>query len=141
MSDISKETTNAKTEKVEAKQKRVGFIGRLLGRNKKNELTAAHRRHIRHACSCIGTMSIVNRSLAFEGIVSEIAQGGIKFRPAKTYLQDRKGVQISIEFGGMRLTGKIVATRADGYGIALFEQVGDERIDAFLSEYGAQRAA
>ncbi|MFK7901887.1 MAG: hypothetical protein AB8B49_03495 [Nitratireductor sp.] len=107
----------------------------LRKRNKKTDGTAAARRHIRHECKAIGVLSIINRSISLEGIVLEIARGGIKFRPAKVHLLDRKGDQVSVSIGGLQLTGKIVAVRNDGYGIALFDELEDDVLDPFLEEY------
>lgn len=99
--------------------------------------SAAQRRHTRHECSSIGILSIANRSISLEGIVTEISKGGIKFRPASTHLLNRNGTQISVSFSTFRGTGKIVATRSDGYGVALFDELSDEVIEAFLKEQAA----
>lgn len=96
------------------------------------------RRHARHECSCIGVMSIVNRSTFFEGIISQISKGGLRFRPAKHYLLEHKNTQVLFEFGNLSVAGKIVATRPDGYGVALFDEIDEEKLEAFLAEYGGQ---
>lgn len=119
-------------------KQRAGFFGRIFQRNKKPVLTAAHRRHARHPCSCIGKVSVANRALALEGLVTEVALGGIKFRPAKVYLLDMRGVQVSIEFGGLKVVGKIVATRPDGYGIALFDQLDEDTVDELVAQFGTE---
>lgn len=100
--------------------------------------SAAQRRHTRHECSSIGVLAIVNRSTSLEGIVTEISKGGIKFRPASTHLLNRNGTQISVSFASIRVTGKIVATRVDGYGIALFEELDDTVMQEFLREQSDQ---
>lgn len=107
----------------------------LRKRNSKSQGTVAQRRHKRHDCSAISVLSILNRSISIEGIVQEISRSGIKFRPAKVYLLDRKGEQVSISIGGLQLSGKIVAVRKDGYGIALFDELEDDVLEPFLSEY------
>lgn len=117
-------------------KKRAGFFGRIFRRNKAPILTAANRRHARYPCSAIGKVSVANRALALEGLVTEIALGGIKFRPAKVYLLDMRGVQVSIEFGGLKVVGKIVATRTDGYGIAFFDQLEEATLDDLVSQFG-----
>ena len=94
--------------------------------------SAAQRRHTRHGCSTLGVLSIINRSITLEGIVTEISKGGIKFRPATTHLLNRNGTQVSINFSTIRATGRIVATRSDGYGIALFDELEDDILDEFL---------
>ena len=104
------------------------------------ESNAAQRRHTRHDCSSIGVLAIVNRSTSLEGIVTEISKGGIKFRPASTHLLNRNGTQISVSFASIRVTGKIVATRVDGYGVALFEELEDDVMEQFLLEQQEQSA-
>lgn len=100
--------------------------------------SAAQRRHTRHECSSLGVLAIVNRSTSLEGIVTEISKGGIKFRPASTHLLNRNGTQISVSFASIRVTGKIVATRVDGYGVALFEELDDDVLKDFLREQSEQ---
>lgn len=119
-------------------KQRAGLFGRFFRRKKKTILTAANRRHARYPCSCIGKVSIGNRALTLDGLVTEVALGGIKFRPAKVYLLDMRGVQVSIEFGGMKVVGKIVATRPDGYGIAFFDQLEENTLDELVSEFGIE---
>lgn len=101
---------------------------------KKKQPTAADRRHTRHECLCAGVVTIANSSIAIEGVVIEVSKGGVKFRPAKTYLLERKNVQIFVEFEGIHRVGKIVATRPDGYGIALFEELEDDQITSLISK-------
>lgn len=106
------------------------FTGRLL---KKNKDGAANRRHERYECACAGRVSIVNSSLSLDGIITEISKGGVKFKPFQCYLLERNGKEVRVEILGQLLTGKIVATRVDGYGIALFEQLSDEKIDMLIN--------
>lgn len=94
-----------------------------------------NRRHQRNSCSCLATMSIINRSTFMEGIVTEISKGGLKFRPAKVYLLDRLNTPVSFEFSKFRISGKIVATRDDGYGVALYEEISDENLETFLADF------
>ena len=104
--------------------------GKIFGREQKP--SAADRRHVRYDCASVGTLSIANRSIILEGIVTEISKSGIKFRPTKTYLLERTGVQVSIEFAGIRTVGKIAASRPDGYGVALFEEIANETIEEIV---------
>lgn len=125
------------SQQIEAPVKAVKSTNRtallsMMSRGRKKKNSAADRRHKRHACSCLGKMSILNRSLSLEGIITEVAKGGVKFRPAKTYLLDRTGVEVSIEIAGHKFTGKIAASRADGYGIAFFDELSDDDISYFL---------
>lgn len=132
MNAISEQTQEANVGTPVVKQGG-GIVHSILKLTKRKEKpSAANRRHVRYDCSCVGTLSIANRSIAMEGIVSEISQSGIKFRPAKAYLLERKGVQVSIDFAGIRVIGKIAATRPDGYGIALFEEMDSDQIDIIV---------
>lgn len=110
-------------------------------RSGKTAQSAVNRRHKRHGCSCLGSMAFINRSYMMEGIITEISRGGLKFRPAKMYLLERKDTQVLFEFSNFRLSGKIVATRSDGYGIALFDEIEDDTLEMFLAEFGHEDAA
>lgn len=111
------------------------FIGRLFTRGlmKKKKDGASNRRHERYECANAGRVSIVNSSLSLDGIITEIAKGGVKFRPFQSYLLERNGKEVTVEILGQFLTGKIAATRVDGYGIALFEQLSDEKINMLIN--------
>jgi hypothetical protein len=111
------------------------FMGRFLtrGLKNKNKDGAANRRHERYECTCAGKVSIINSSLSLDGIITEIAKGGVKFRPFQNYLLERNGKEVTIEILGQVFTGKIAATRVDGYGIALFEQLSDEEINMLIN--------
>lgn len=102
------------------------------GRKNSKEKGAAARRHQRYDCNCSAKISIINSSLILDGVISEIAKGGIKFRPFKTYLLVRNNTEVSIDIFGDVFSGKIVASRNDGYGIALFDQLSDRQVDLFL---------
>lgn len=110
------------------------FLTRLF---KKDKTDSTQRRHIRQKCFCPCKMSIANRPLHYEGSIMEVSKGGIKFKPAKTYILERKSVKIEIELPDLRLRGRIVATRSDGYGIALSGEFEDEYLDRFLEKFSA----
>ncbi|MEO0328948.1 MAG: PilZ domain-containing protein [Pseudomonadota bacterium] len=111
--------------------KRFRFFG--FGKKKQQKTSAADRRHERYECeNLLGNLAIMNSSNNMVGYVIEVSKGGLKFRPAKSYLLERKDVQITIEFAGLRLPGKIVATRSDGFGIALFDMLTDEQMMSIL---------
>lgn len=94
----------------------------------------ALRRHERHTCKSTGTLHILNSAHYLDGLVTEVSQSGLRFRPAKMFLLDRNGSQISCQFAGFNLTGKIVATRQDGYGVALHHELDNGDLDAFLAQ-------
>ena len=123
------ETQNTATE---LNVERMALFAKWRKYQRSKKESAAQRRHTRHECYNPGILSIVNRSIQLEGIVTEVSKGGIKFRPATTHLLNRNGTQVSLTFSTIRATGKIVATRSDGYGIALFEELEDEMIAEFL---------
>jgi hypothetical protein len=104
----------------------------------KNKSTISNRRHIRYDCYAIGTIFFLNRSISLEGVISEISKSGLKFRPAKTYLLERKQSQVLCEFGNFRISGRIVAARPDGYGIALLEALDEDKLSDFLEKYSKQ---
>lgn len=91
------------------------------------------RKHSRHPCYFLGTLKIQNNSTYLDGLVTNISKSGLKFRPAKTYILDRRGEQVMCIFSNFRISGKIVTTNFDGYGVILHSEISDEDLLEFLT--------
>ncbi|MEM9710556.1 MAG: PilZ domain-containing protein [Pseudomonadota bacterium] len=111
------------------------FNGEALGRfaERRGQL---RRRHSRHGCSVLATLQFMNSATLMYGLVTEVSVSGLRFRPAKSFLLERNGAQVSCAFEQFRLPGKIVASRANGYGIALHEEIDLTLLEAFVAEFG-----
>jgi hypothetical protein len=110
-------------------------LSKIYGKNTRNE---ANREYPRYRCSCLATMTIANRSIIIEGIISDISLFGLTFRPSKVYIVNRDKTQVLIEFLDFRISGNIVSSRTDGYGIYLFKQLEKEKMEKFLDNFGSE---
>jgi hypothetical protein len=99
------------------------------------------RRHQRHPCCVIAVMTIRQKDLALEGLVTEVSRGGLLFRPASRFIFDRVGADVVISFADDELAGAIVNVKATGYGIALDQTIEEERVQAILGRFGVEPSA
>ena len=120
----------------------MSILSQLFDRNLRNKIpflrigTSADRRYQRSDCYIISSMSMMNRPLMFDGVVDSISAKGMQFRPASSYILDRRGEMVGVDINYKTYFGTIVAVRQSGYGIALSDPISDEEIDAILEEYG-----
>ncbi|MCF6200234.1 MAG: hypothetical protein L3J67_12750, partial [Hyphomicrobiaceae bacterium] len=81
----------------------MAFFSQLFASDLRNKIpflrigSAADRRHQRSRCYVISTMSLMNRPLVFDGVVDSISAWGMQFRPASSYILDRRGEMVGID--------------------------------------------
>ncbi len=120
----------------------MSVFSQLFDRNLRNKIpfmrigTSADRRYQRSDCYIISSMSMMNRPIMFEGVVDSISAKGMQFRPASSYILDRRGEMVGVDINYKTYFGTIVAVRQSGYGVALTDPIPDEEIDIILEEYG-----
>jgi len=125
----------------------MALFSRLFENNLRNRLpflrsaSAADRRYQRSRCYVISTMSMMNRPLICDGVVDSISAQGMQFRPASSYILDRRGDMVGIDINYKTYYGTIVAVRASGYGIALSDPIPEGEIAILLEEYGYKDVA
>ena len=102
--------------------------------------SSADRRFQRADCYIISSMSMMSRPLMFDGVVDSISAKGMQFRPATSYILDRRGEMVGVDINYKTYFGTIVAVRQSGYGVALTDPISDEEMDAILEEYGYANA-
>lgn len=90
------------------------------------------RKYDRHDCSFISKLVFLDTSAKLEGIVNEISQGGAIFRPAQSYVLERRGETIGLELNGISVSGTIVTTRDFGYAIKFFKDLPEEEVQYAL---------
>jgi hypothetical protein len=93
--------------------------------------SASQRTHVRHDCMIVATITVVDKHVTIDGLVSEISLGGVKFRPASTYILDRTSEKVSISMDGFVIDGTIRNTSQEGYGIQLGMKLEEEDLEAF----------
>jgi hypothetical protein len=96
------------------------------------------RRHRRHPVCIVGVLDILDRNVPLDGLVTEISEGGALFRPASSFIFDRRYAPVSLRFTDREWRGEIVNVKADGYGIRLDQTVTADEIAQIASLYGAE---
>ncbi|MCF6344819.1 MAG: PilZ domain-containing protein [Devosiaceae bacterium] len=101
------------------------------------EKNAHKRRFERHTVFAVATMIILDSSQHIEGVITEVSQGGIKFRPASLFLLERNSERVSIILDDVKTTGTIRASRADGYGIQLIDKLDENDLQFIIDNYAS----
>lgn len=107
---------------------------------RRNKTSAAQRRHTRHECCIIATMTLVDRHIELDGLVLEISRGGASFRTATTYILMRDGEEVMLRIEGQKCMGTIVASRPTGYGVRFNEALDPDFVDRVAEEFGIAAA-
>lgn len=108
----------------------------LQRRIKDDESKNSHKRKFeRHNIFAVGELVLMNNSQRMDGVIDEISIGGLRFRPASAYIMERSGDAVSMNLGEMQVSGRIRATRADGYGVQLLEQLSDAQLNLIIEQY------
>ena len=106
--------------------------------NKDQEKNAHKRKFQRHPTFAVATLMLLDNSHIFDGVVTEVSSGGVKFRPASSFLQERNGDRVAVKIDEIQSSGVIRASRADGYGIQLLDKLSPEEMDHILQNYGVK---
>ena len=72
----------------------------------------------RYSCRIEGNLVVGDRMVNFEGIVTDFSSGGAQFRPKLLYIMDRRDVPITLTFGGVEISGRIMSTRTKTTNVA-----------------------
>lgn len=94
------------------------------------------RRHRRYPCCVIASMDIMERGYQLEGTVLEMSQGGLAFRVASNYVLDRTGEKVVVHIDGLELNAQIMASRPEGYGLRLLEDLDLTMVSSLVDEFG-----
>ncbi len=108
----------------------------LRRRLKEDESKNSHKRRFkRHKIFAVGVMTLMNSSQQIDGVIDEVSAGGLRFHPASHFIMERNGETVSMTLGDMQVSGKIRATRADGYGVQLLDVLEDSQLQAIVAQY------
>ena len=110
---------------------KAGLLARLLGRPQ-----GFVRRHERFPCCVIAVLDIMDKDVPVDGLVTEISEGGLLFRPASRFIFDRSGSAVTVRFSDDQIAGAIVNVKPQGYGVRFLQGVDEARIRAILAQYG-----
>lgn len=107
----------------------------LRRRLQQDEQKNAHKRRFeRHATFIVAHLVIMNTSQHIDGVINEMSLGGMRFRPASKFLQKRDGETVSVMIEERQFSGRIRASRPDGYGIELLEMMSEDVMGRFLGK-------
>lgn len=99
------------------------------------------RRHRRYPCCVIAVMDIVDRIYSLDGTVLEMSQGGLMFRAASNYVLDRTGEKVIVHIDGLELHAQIMASKPEGYGLKLAEELDLTAVSSLVDEFGYDELA
>jgi len=91
------------------------------------------RMHERLPCAVWSKLHFIDRGFSSVGLVDEISQGGMRFRPAKSYICMRMGDVVRIQAGDYTIDATIVNTTEQGYGLRLKNFISPDDIEAFVA--------
>ena len=86
----------------------------------------------RYNCRIEGNLVVGDRLVNFDGIVTDFSSGGAQFRPKLLYIMDRRDVPITLYFGGVEVTGRIMSTSPAGFGLRFDEAMTDAQIEVLI---------
>jgi hypothetical protein len=98
------------------------------------------RRHERFPCCVIAVLHLPDKDLPLEGLVTEISQGGVLFRPASHFIFDRRGAKVTLRFADDDVDATIVNVKSHGYGVEFDEVITKERTQDILDLFGLTSA-
>lgn len=93
------------------------------------------RAHERMSCSAVGEVIFIERGCVIRGIVDEVSRGGVRLRPAHSFIVTRMGedVDVRVSFGRFDLGATLVNTSAQGYGFKLKQLLTSEDFAEIVS--------
>lgn len=77
------------------------------------------RAHERLTCSVVGEVFFIKRGCTIRGVIDEVSRGGLRLRPAQTFLVKRFDEDVRVTFGRFDVQATIVNTSPGGYGFRL----------------------
>ncbi|CAO4163440.1 hypothetical protein [Methylorubrum populi] len=102
-----------------------GAFRRLSGRSR--------RVHERYPCLIPGKILFLERGFSIDGVVNEVSAGGLRVRPALTYLLWREIEDVFVEFGPFSLETVLVNTTRYGYGLRLKSVLPRDHLEEILA--------
>lgn len=97
--------------------RRPAIVARLLGKLRRS--ASFTRAHERLTCSAVGEVVFIKRGCTIRGVIDEVSRGGLRLRPAQTFIVNRTDEDVRVMFGRFDLHATIVNTSPGGYGFKL----------------------
>lgn len=95
----------------------------------------------RHVCQIDGEIVLTEKMASYEGRLVNLSLGGAMFRPRLAYLMYRRSGTVLVQAGGLGLSGEIVTTTPEGFGIRFDQPLDDAALAHLLSRDAAAESA
>lgn len=106
----------------------------LLTRIERDKQRNEHLRNDqRQSSSLLSRLEFLDSGLGLDGLVTDVSLGGINFRPASRFIQERNNERIQIIIGDIPLMGILRRTHPNGYGIQVTPRMTDEQFTDILA--------
>lgn len=99
------------------------------------------RMHERLPCAVWSKLHFIDRGFSSIGIIDEVSQGGMRFRPAQSYICMRMGDIVRIQAGDYNIDATIVNTTEQGYGLKFKNFIPPDDIEALVAASDRQNLA
>lgn len=99
------------------------------------------RAFTRHKTEQDAVLVCAPRMARLSGRLLDISQGGGMFRPALSFLMDRRGMEGTLVVEGEHIACRIVRTLPVGYAVQFIEILSEEQIAALLPKLQREAAA
>lgn len=87
----------------------------------------------RYPCRIAGQLHFCDSGVEYDGMITNISMGGASFRPALTYLLSRKGGEVIVRVGAVEISGELMGTSPQGYGLRFHAPLAADRLDLLLA--------
>jgi hypothetical protein len=87
-----------------------------------------YRAHQRLSCAIWVKLDFVDRGFRIPGLVDEMSEGGMRFRPALSHICVRSGDMVIAWVGDAVIEAVIVNTTEQGYGLRLKQPLSSEDV-------------
>ena len=113
-----------KTKKISERE-----LAKLRAQIEKDAKKGAHKRQTeRRECHTVAMLKIVETEMKIDGLITDVSSGGVNFRPASRYIQERIGDRVKVQVGDLSCFGVIRVTRPSGYGIQLLSKLEEDDV-------------
>ena len=94
---------------------------------------AFSRSAVRYACQIEAGLRLTDSDVAYEGRVINLSLGGAMFRPPFAYLMYRSATHIHLTIGDEVITGELVATTPQGFGLRFDKPLEEATLQRLLA--------
>lgn len=90
------------------------------------------RQHERRPCSVFAQLYFIERGFSIRGLIDEASLGGLRFRPAQSYILLRSHDPVRVTVLDREFLATLVNTSPMGYGLKLTSMLSEAELDAIV---------